>query len=442
MRTLSRKDFLRLGSAGLAGAGLLGAAGCGGRLSGNKKVVKFLTSPEETNIQQRAAIQIQVDEFEEQHPEYALEREAILAGEIRAGSNTSREIQIRLQSEDPPDVFTYDTGPGFGGVLADAGLLYPLEKAYEQKGWDIYDWAKQRATYNGTLYGVPDQVEEIVVFYNRDLVFEEPKTVDDLRQIAEELKGRGKIPLAFGDQERWPAGHMFSIGVSNVLGREGLDNILYGDGRWDTPEVVTAIDLFFRDFVESGYYPQGVNALTYDEANTLFYSGEAAMLPTGTWLVSEIVQTVQDFEVDFFPFPSIEGSGISPPTGLGSGLFVAADASNRDGAIKFIDYLQQEDTARLIIEKLNTIPAYPVDTRGLDVPELFKRVLGDLSESPEAQAFGYNIDVLAPQNFNVVMLTGFQEVLDGSRSPEEQAAALQNAWKKAKSADNVPTQEE
>jgi hypothetical protein len=39
------------------------------------------------------------------------------------------------------------------------------------------------------------------------------------------------------------------------------------------------------------------------------------------------------------------------------------------------------------------------------------------------------------------MLSGFQEVLDGSRSPEEQAAALQDAWEKAKSAGNVPTQE-
>jgi raffinose/stachyose/melibiose transport system substrate-binding protein len=442
MRMLSRKDFLRLNAAGLAGAGLAGSAGCGGRLGGSKKVVKFLTGAEETNIQERVAVEIQVDRFEEQHPEYTLEREVILAGEVRTGSNTNREIQTRLQSEDPPDVFTYDTGPGFGGVLADAGLLYPLEKAYKQNGWDIYEWAKQRATYDGTTYGVPDQVEEIVVFYNKDLVTEEPKTVDDLRQIAEELKGRGKIPLAFGDQEQWPAGHLFSIGVSNVLGREGLDNILYGDGRWDTPEVVTAIDLLFRSFVESGYYPEGVNAITYDDANTRFYSGEAAMLPTGTWLVSEIVQTAQDFEVGFFPFPSIDGSGISPPAGLGSGLFVANEANNLEGAIEFIDYLQQGDTARLIIEKLNTIPAHPVDTRGLDVPELFKQVLDDLSESPQAEAFGYNIDVLAPQNFNQVMYTGFEQVIAGTRSPEEQAVALQRAWAEAKKAGQTPSQEE
>jgi raffinose/stachyose/melibiose transport system substrate-binding protein len=434
-RAVSRKDFLRLGGVGLTGVALLGAAGCGGSLAGNKDVVRFLTGREETATQERAVAEIQVTRFEEQHPKYALEREAIDPDEM------NKVVQSRLRSDEPPDVFSFDTGPGFGGVLADAGLVYPLEKTYKEKGWDIYEWAKQRATYNGTLYGIPDQVEEIIVYYNKDLVSEEPQTLEELRGVAEELKLRGTIPLAFGNREQYPAGHMFSIATSNVLGREGLDDILYGDGRWDVPEVVEAIDLFFRDFVESGYYPQNVNDVTFDEASALFYSGEAAMLPTGTWLVPEIVQTVQDFEVGFFPFPSIEGSGISPPAGLGAGLFVAKGASNLRGAIEFIDYLLQESTARLIIEKLNVIPAQPVNLKGLDVPQLFNEVLEDLSASPEAQSFGYNIDVLAPQNFNDVMSSGFQEVLDGTRSPAEQAAALQDAWATAKKQGRIATQD-
>jgi raffinose/stachyose/melibiose transport system substrate-binding protein len=431
---VSRKDFLRFGGVGLTGVALLGAAGCGIRLGGNKDVVSFLTGTEETTVQERAVTEIQVNRFEEQHPKYTLEREAIDPDEM------SNVIQSRLRSDESPDVFSYDTGPGFGGVLVDAGLVYPLEKTYQQRGWGIYEWAKQRATYNGTLYGVPDQIEEIIVYYNKDLVSAVPKTVGELRGVAEELKLQGTIPLAFGNREQYPAGHMFSIAVSNVLGRQGLDNILYGNGRWDVPEVVRAIDLFFRDFVESGYYPRNVNAVTFDEASALFYSGEAAMLPTGTWLVSEIVQAVQDFEVGIFPFPSIEGSGISPPAGLGAGLFVAEEASNLQGAIEFIDYLLQESTARLIIEKLNVIPAQPVNPKGLDVPELFKEVLEDLSASPEEKSFGYNIDVLAPQNFNEVMLTGFQEVLDGTRSPAEQSAALQDAWATAKKQGKIATQ--
>src|SRR5919112_414975 len=433
-RAVSRKGFLRLGGLGLAGAALVGAAGCSVRLGGNKEVVRFLTGSEETAVQERAVTEIQVDGFEEQHPKYTLELEATKFDEIR------KVIQSRLRSDEPPDVFSYDTGPGFGGVLADVGLLYPLENAYKEKGWGIYEWAKQRATYNGTLYGVPDQVEEIIVYYNKDLVPGVPKTVGELRRVAEELKLRGTIPLAFGNREQYPAGHLFSVAASNLLGRQGLDNIFYGNGRWDVPEVVAAIDLFFRDFVESGYYPHNVNAITYDEASALFYSGEAAMLPTGTWLVPEIVQAVQDFEVGFFPFPSIEGSGISPPAGLGAGLFVAKEASNPQGAIEFIDYLLQDSTARLIIEKLNVIPAQPVDSKGLDVPELFREVLEDLSASPDAQSFGYNIDVLAPQNFIKVMYTGFQEVLDGTRSPAEQSAALQDAWATAKKQGKIATQ--
>jgi raffinose/stachyose/melibiose transport system substrate-binding protein len=225
-----------------------------------------------------------------------------------------------------------------------------------------------------------------------------------------------------------------------MLGREGLDDILYGDGKWNTPEVEGAVQLLFRDFVESGYYPEGLNALTYDDTNALFFSGEAAMNPTGTWLVSTVVESVQDFEVGFFPFPSIEGSGIAPPAGVGAGLFVAKNARNPEGAIKFIDYLQQDDTARLVMEKFNTIPAHPVDTKGLDVPELFKSVLSDLSQSTEAGSFGYNIDVLTPQNFNEVMFSGFQEVFNGSRSAKEQVDALQAAWEEAKRKGETQTQ--
>lgn len=432
MRPLSRKQFLRLSGAGLAGAALLGAAGCGGddeAQGGN--VVQYLTGSQETTAQERAAEEL-VTRFNEEYPDITVEREAVPIEDIRS------VIQTRLQSQTPPDVFNYDTGPGFGGVLAGAGLVRPLENAYAQNNWNIYDWAKQRTTYNGEVYGVPEQVEELIVYYNKDLVPEVPETVDELRQIADELKGQDIIPLAFGDQEQWPAGHLFSIGVSNLLGRQGLDNLIFGDGQWDTPEVVKAIDLFFRDFVESGYYPDSVNAITYDDANGLFFSGRAAMLPTGTWLVSTIVDTVQDFEVGFFPFPSIDGSGISPPAGVGSGLFVSANARNPEGAIQFIDYLQSEEASRFAIENFNVIPAHPVELEEVEVSDLFRQVLEDLSQSPQTEAFGYNIDVLAPQNFNEVMFSGFQQVISGRRSPQEQAAALQRAWQEAENAGNTP----
>jgi raffinose/stachyose/melibiose transport system substrate-binding protein len=424
-REVSRRDFLKLGGAGLAGAALLGTAGCGGAQGGGE-VIRYLTETPETTTLERAAIEIQVNRFQDQNPKYTLERESIAPDDLLT------VIKTRLQSGKPPDVFNYGTGPGFAGVLEDAGLLRSLEKSYEENGWEIYDWAKQQVTYNGTVYGVPDLLQEIIVFYNKDLVPEAPKTVDELRQIADDLKGQGKTPIAFGDSEQWPAGHLFSMAASNLLGQEGLDNILNGDGRWDVPEVEKAIDLMFRDFAESGYYPEGVNAITYDDANSLFYAGKAGMLPTGTWLISAIVETVQNFEVDFFPLPSIDGSAIAPAAGTGTGLFVAKDAKNPEGAVTFIDYMLQDETARLLTEDLLVIPAHPFDQEGLEVPGLFRGVLEEMSNAAQAGALGYNIDVLTPQSFNEVMWTGFQEVLNGTISPGEQAGALQDAWAKAK----------
>src|SRR5258705_7430816 len=39
-------------------------------------------------------------------------------------------LQTQLRSGKGPDIFGYDTGPGFAGVLASAGLLYDLTSAY------------------------------------------------------------------------------------------------------------------------------------------------------------------------------------------------------------------------------------------------------------------------------------------------------------------------
>ena len=117
------------------------------------------------------------------------------------------------------------------------------------------------------------------------------------------------------------------------------------------------------------------------------------------------------------------------------------NAKNPEGGITYIDYLLQDDTVRLQMERFNIIPPQPVNTEGLDVPELFKQVVADFAQEGQTQSFGYNIDVMAPQNFNDVMFTGFQEVLNGSKSAEEQASELQAAWEKAKQQGNIPTQE-
>ncbi len=50
------------------------------------------------------------------------------------------------------------------------------------------------------------------------------------------------------------------------------------------------------------------------------------------------------------------------------------------------------------------------------------------SAADEGVQFGYNVDVVAPPEFNDMMQNGFQAILAGDKTPEQQAADLQAAW--------------
>ena len=406
----------------------------GGQVTGELKLLTGI--PEDPELQQRQ--DEFYDAFREDNPGIDLEVERIDPDQIRDILQT----RLRAGGAEAPDVFYFDTGPGFGGVLAQAGLLYELGPEYEARGWPIYEWTKARTTYGGKTYGVGDQIEEVGIFYNKTWFdengFDEPQTVDEFREIADAAKADGLYPLAFGNNQQWPASHQFSMTTSNLVGRDGLNNILCEDGTWNDERIVSGIELFFREFQDAGYFPPDVNAITYEDANALFYNGQAAMLPTGTWLVAEITDNVE-FEPGFFPFPEIEGGeGIFPPAGLGSGIFVYANTPNLEPALTYLDWLMKPETGQRIVQN-GAIPAYQVDTSGLEISPLFQEVLEDMANASEGEGgdFGYNIDVLTPQSFNQVMSDGFQEVLNGDKTAQQQADDLQAAWESASEAERL-----
>lgn len=340
-------------------------------------------------------------------------------------------LQTQLRSGKGPDLFGYDTGPGFAGVLAKAGLLYDLTDAYKENSWPIYDWAKERVTFDGKLLGVPDQVEEVGVYYNKDIFDEHgiqpPQSLDDLRAASDKLKAEGVIPFAFSDKEGWEAGHILSMSLASSVGSEGMQALINGDTPWTSPEVVSAIDTFFTQFNDAGYLPPSPNAITYDNANSLFYKGEAAMNPTGSWLINDLKDAV-DFEVGFFPFPGQGNPGIFAG-GLGSGTFVSSKSQAPDSAIAYLDWQMTQEHGRWQVEEMRSIPAFPVDTSDLQTDALFEQVLADTAKiSAGTGDFGYNIDVLTTAEFNEAMSSSLQSVLSGDMTAEEAAQAMQDAY--------------
>ena len=359
--------------------------------------------------------------FEEANPNIKIERD------VQAVDSMRPIIQTSLASGTGPDVFYYDTGVGFAGVLADAGLLLPLDDAYATQGWEhIYPWTKERTNFGGKVYGVGNAVEFLGAYYNMDM-FEElgltvPTTYEEFLAVCEALKAAGKVPVSFGDSDGWPAFHMFSIWTNNLAGKEKMDELLFNNGSWEDPIVVEAIQKFFVDMNTAGYLIPTPTAVNYDDSVTLFTSGQAGIMITGTWLISTVVEQAA-FEPGWFFVPNPNGSDPLPPAGLGSGYFVSANSEHPEESIAFLDFLFDPANANIWAEQMNIVPPYAVDMSSFEVPALYSFAVEALATVP----MGYNIDVITPEAFNTAMLDGFQAVLLGDKTPEQQAADLQAA---------------
>ena len=368
-------------------------------------------------------IEARVAKFEAKNPGIIVEIDAMPFDTMRT------VLQTQLQSGDGPDVFNWGSGPTFAGSLAEAGLLYDLTESYEKNDWRIYDFAKDRVTVDGKIIGVPGDIETVGVYYNKtifdDLGIEQPENLGDLEAAAADIKQSGVIPFAVSDQEGWQAGHLLSMTLASRVGSEGVADLIDGDASWTSPAVVESLELW-AGFNDAGYLPEFPTAISYDAGAALFYSGEAAMLPTGSWFIPE-VEANTDFEVGYIPFPSEDGVGIFT-AGLGSGPLVSANTDDPEAAIKFVDFLVSEEHGQWGVENLGTIPAFPIETKDLEVLPLLAQVIEDTATFAAGSSdLGTNIDVVASDLFNQTMYDGFQALFTGQKTPEQVAEELEAA---------------
>jgi raffinose/stachyose/melibiose transport system substrate-binding protein len=417
----------------LAASTLLAASACTGgapgadpgdveqETSGPQEIRYMIGQPEDAADLE--LIKSDIAEFEAQNSGITVKLDVIPSENVRT------VLQTQLRSGEGPDVFGYDTGPGFAGALAEAGLVYDLTDAYTENDWPIYDFAKDRVTFDDKIVGVPSQLEEIGIFYNKTMFeqhgIDQPTDLSELTEAAEKLEAQDVIPFAVSDKEGWQGGHLLSMSLSSAVGSAGMDELLFGGGSWDSPEVVSSLDIWKQWNDKNLLTPDPV-AVNYDNANALFYSGKAAMNPTGSWMALDIERNA-DFEVGFIPFPAPDGPGIFSG-GLGSGTFVSASTRHLDASIAFLDYQLTPEHGRWAAEELQDIPAFPIDTEGIDASPLFAQVLADTAKIADGSGdFGYNIDVLTTDTFNNAMWKGVQGILTDQTTSAEVAKELQAA---------------
>src|SRR5215204_1449450 len=194
-RNLSRRDFLKVGGAGLAGAALLGAAGCGGGEQGGGPTQLYFTGPPDTS----GTTDKLVSEFNDKNKgKYKVI--------FREGNSDTGQRLDKLRAQFQAG------GEGLDVILGD--VIWTAELAASSWISDLSDRfpeSQQRAylpgsveaiTFNGKPYGMPWFTDTGLLYYRKDLLQKSgydspPKTWDELKQITEKVRRESDIKFGF-----------------------------------------------------------------------------------------------------------------------------------------------------------------------------------------------------------------------------------------------------
>jgi ABC-type glycerol-3-phosphate transport system substrate-binding protein len=270
-------------------------------------------------------------------------------------------IRTRLQGGNPFDVAIVP-GIAFFRQLAAEGSFIPLSDL----GIELADIEGQFAP--GLLdYGNVDDVQyafmaklngKASIFYSperfEDLGVAPVETWDDLVQLTEDIKAAGATPWAVGAGDGWTVTDWFMY--IREHGVEAYDTLFSPDGDWTDPTVAATIDrmtsLLTDDNVVGGI-DGALSLLFVDAISEVFSTSPSAEMYFGGSFVGGIATGVdvnpdlagQEGEaIDWFPFPTIEGSGDGLVTFGGDQI--AAMVADTDTAA-FLEYMLSTEAAEI-----------------------------------------------------------------------------------------------
>ena len=299
--------------------------------------------------------------------------------EVRGGDGDPRRARrrpVRERADHRPDAAAVRRGSGRVRLghrprlrrRARGGrLLYPLTDAYEEYDWPVYDFAKERVTFDGKIVGIPSEIETIGLFYNKDLFAElgidEPAVASsDLMDACEDDRGRGHHP----DRRQRPGGLAGRPPAEHGARQRG--RLREAWRRWSSGETslglargVDALEAV-AGVPRRRLLPASPVAVDYDNANALFYSGEAAIDPDRQLAGAGDRATTPTSRSGTSRSPRRTAPG-SSAAGSGSGLFINADTKNAEAALEFLDFLASPEHGAVDRSRTRSPSrAFPIDT--------------------------------------------------------------------------------
>lgn len=428
LTTLSRRRLLKLSGAGLAVGAFAGFSR------------PAFAQGQSIKMWDQYATEPLLGAFQKVLDNYSAETGAAIVREVQLGASIKDIAATALASGTGPDILQYSVGKGNAGLLADANLIIPMEEYAAKYNWNdrLSQIALLEAGLDGQLWGAPQESEVSLLFVNKSLFaqhgWEVPTTHEEMVALAKEAKAAGVVAIAYGQQDWYPSWWGASHVISNAMGAKAAADVTFNNvGGFNTPEVVDGIEKFWVELVEAGAFVPQINALPAADAQALFVAGGALLYMSGTWGVGGIEENMPGVDLDIIPMWSFNGNPRSYPTGAGSAMYISAASNVKDEAADLINFLYENEQARIMAEEASIIAPVEIDAATLNLSDFQKRSVESVAtgdgDPTETQGVFVNHGLAGP-TFHGLLTNGFQALVAGDTTAAQLAADLQAAWEK------------
>ncbi|MGN0916100.1 MAG: extracellular solute-binding protein [Succinivibrio sp.] len=209
-------------------------------------------------------------------------------------------------------------------------------------------------SFNGEIYAVPKTIENLILFYNKDLIKDPPQSLIEYIQMSKDLKKEGKYALLARWDEFYTTfgliygygGYIFKTELDGSL--DFTHTGLYNEGA------VKAMKLLRSMYNDGMIIDYDKNSDGYTVMYKLFSQGKALAVINGPWAIEDYRKAGVNFGVSTLPvLPN--GSPMSSFLGT-KGYAISKFSRNQELAEKFLRYLNEHDNAIKRYEITSQIP--------------------------------------------------------------------------------------
>jgi raffinose/stachyose/melibiose transport system substrate-binding protein len=337
------------------------------------------------------------------------------------------KMLMALQGGKGPDlVYTRRLPGGRTKAMVDAGLILPLTEEINYEHFT--EGVLNNITQDGQQYGVPFAIQVVGIFYNKDIFdeygLEEPKTWDELIEIAEVLQSNGIDPFFVPGKEAWALVMQHAMCGVSVLGPGWIKRLTEGK-----------IDFLDQDWIYMNtllddlkkYYQKNFMANIVTDMDAAFAFGQAGMVFYGIWGAQMWEELNPDINIGYFMVPpDFVGNQPYAYVYMDGAIGLSKNADNKEAALKVLEFAATPEFGTIFSNVTKNIPA----VTGAEMPDV--AILREANEvannyaSPYVYWVGSELVTGQPSLYSDILSPGMQAMYSDEITPTELAQECQD----------------